>query len=127
MSWSVTPDPKWATSHLMVSTIALAILLFASTNLDDVFVFLAFFADRRLRASLIVDVGGGERRARSCARGLVRVVHILTISQGRTVCSHRTIVWTTCPCRRPAGRTVLNRALKAMPAHPAVSTEVVAQ
>lgn len=38
----------------MIALLGLAILLFASTNIDDVFVLLAFFADGRMRARSVV-------------------------------------------------------------------------
>ena len=50
MPWVITGPPNEATRHPMLSTTALAIVLFASTNLDDVFVLLAFYADGRFRS-----------------------------------------------------------------------------
>jgi cadmium resistance protein CadD (predicted permease) len=38
----------------VLSVIGLAVVLFASTNIDDVFVLLAFFADRKVRTSVVV-------------------------------------------------------------------------
>jgi len=38
----------------MLSTIGAAIALFAATNIDDIFVLLGFFADRKFRASQVI-------------------------------------------------------------------------
>src|ERR1700744_5750505 len=38
----------------MLGTLALAVVLFASTNLDDIFVLVGFFADARFRGREIV-------------------------------------------------------------------------
>src|SRR5690348_5464185 len=38
----------------MIQTIGLAIILFASTNIDDIFVLLSFFADPKYRSAHIV-------------------------------------------------------------------------
>lgn len=38
----------------MLSSIGLAIILFASTNIDDIFVLISFFADRKFRVSQVI-------------------------------------------------------------------------
>lgn len=62
---------------LLISTLAIAFVLFASTNVDDIFVLLSFFADRKYQARQVVVgqyLGVGVLVAVSIVASLVSLV-----------------------------------------------------